>query len=115
MPKFFFHFATPADYFEDNIGSDLEDLAAVHSRAARLVFCVMRWSRLGASRPDFRRWIVTVTDERRRPVMNMIFPLSIVPKTGKPTTIRDARALLLALDAKLGSGERSPRAKPVSA
>ena len=104
MPKFFFHFATPADYFEDNIGSDLDDLTAVHCRAARLVFCVMKWSLLGNNRPDFRRWIVTVTDERRQPVMNMIFPLSIVPKTDKPTPIKDARALLLALDAKLESG-----------
>jgi hypothetical protein len=105
VPRFFFHFKTPDDYFEDDIGSDLDDLAAVHSAAARLVSCVIRWTPLANSPPDFRHWIVTVTDERRQSVLSMIFPLNDVPKNCKPTTTNDARALLLALDGKVRSGE----------
>ena len=81
MPRFFFHFKTPDDYFEDDIGSDLDDLAAVHSVAARLVSCVIRWTPLGNNPPDFRHWIVKVTDERQQPVLSMMFPLNSVPKS----------------------------------
>ena len=105
MPKFLFHIKTPDDYFEDDIGSDLADLAAVHSAAARLASCVMRWTPLANSPPDFRHWIVKVTDERRQPVLSMIFPLNVVPENCKPTTTNDARALLSTLDAKLRSAE----------
>ena len=81
MPRFFFHIKTPDEYFEDDIGSDLDDLAAVHSVAARLVSCVMRWTPLGNNPPDFRHWIVKVTDERQQLVLSMMFPLNSVPKS----------------------------------
>ena len=105
MPRFFFHLKTPDDFFADDIGNDLDDLAAVHSAATRLVSFVMKWTPLANSPPDFRHWVVKVTDQRRQSVLSMIFPHNDVPKNCKPTTTNDARALLLALDAKLRSAE----------
>ena len=65
-----------------------------------------RWTTLPVARldrldcaPDFRRWTVEVTDERRRPAFTVIFPTYFVPRGRKPVLVSGARALLQRLDA----------------
>ena len=98
MARFYFHLSAPDAEFPDDIGSDVSDLAAAHSRAVRLANCVMMFSAFADCAPDLRRWTVKVTDERRRLVFTVIFPAHLVRKERKPAPINDARALLLRLD-----------------
>ena len=104
MPRFFFHLSAPGQDFQDNIGSDASDLAAAHSRAVLLADRVMMYPFFADCAPDFRRWTVKVTDERQRPVINVIFPANFVPGKCKPVPANDARTLRLALDAMLTAG-----------
>jgi len=98
MARFYFHLSAPDAEFPDDIGSDVSDLAAAHSRAVRLANCVMMFSAFADCAPDLRRWTVKVTNERRRLVFTVIFPAHLVRKEWKPAPINDARALLLRLD-----------------
>jgi hypothetical protein len=95
MPRFYFHLSTPDEDFPDNIGSDVSDLADVHSRAVLLAKRVTMFSRFADRAPDLRRWTVNVTDERQRPVFTVIFPTNSAP----PRTVGGARALLMLLGA----------------
>ena len=80
-------------------GSDVSDLATAHSVAVRLMKRVMMFSSFADCAPEFRRWTVKVTDERRRPVFTVIFPTYFVPRGWKPVLVSGARALLQRLDA----------------
>ena|SRR5208282_1686015 len=106
MPRFFFHLSAPGQDFQDNIGSDASDLAAAHSRAVLLADRVMMYPFFADCAPDFRRWTVKVTDERQRPVINVIFPAHFVPGKREPVPVNDARTLRLALDATLTHANR---------
>ena len=101
MPRFYFHLSAPDQDFQDEVGSDMADLSAVHSRAVlladRLMMCPLFADRV----PDFRRWTVKVTDESQRPVMTVIFSALFEPRDSEPDHPEGARALLLRLGAAL--------------
>src|ERR1700730_17246812 len=99
MPRFYFHLSAHDQDFPDNIGSDASDLTAAHSIAVRLMKRVMMVSSFANCAPDLRRWTVKVADERRRPVLTVMFPTYFVSKGWKPALVSGARALLLRLDA----------------
>jgi hypothetical protein len=99
MSRFYFHLSAPDQDFPDDIGSDVSDLATAHSVTVRLVKRVMMFSSFADCAPEFRRWTVKVTDERRRPVFTVIFPTYFVPRGWKPVLVSGARALLQRLDA----------------
>ena len=95
MPRFYFHLSAPDEYFPDDVGSDVSDLADAHSRAVLLAKRVTMFSRFADGAADLRRWTVNVTNERRRPVFTVIFPSNSIP----PVIVGGARALLMRLDA----------------
>jgi hypothetical protein len=95
MPRFYFHLSAPDEYFPDDVGSDVSDLADAHSRAVLLANRMTIVWRFADRAPDLRRWTVNVADERRRPVFTVIFPTNSIP----PVVVRDARALRMRLDA----------------
>jgi len=111
MPRFYFHLSAHGHEFQDNVGSDASDLAAAHGRAVRLADRVMMYPVFADCAPDFRRWTVTVTDESRRPLINVIFPANFAPGRRKCFPANDARTLLLTLDAALRA-DASPRHRP---
>jgi hypothetical protein len=84
MPRFYFYLSTPNEDFPDNIGSDVRDVVDAHSRAVLLAKRVTMVSRFADYTPDFRRWTVNVTDERRRPVFTVIFPTKCSPQSAAP-------------------------------
>jgi hypothetical protein len=111
MSRFYFHLSAPDQDFPDDIGSDVSDLATAHSVAVRLMKRVMMFSSFADCAPEFRRWTVKVTDERRRPVFTVIFPTYFVPRGWKPVLVSGARALLQRLDAiNAVSGSRASTA-----
>jgi Domain of unknown function (DUF6894) len=63
MPRFYFHLSNSNECFRDDIGRDLTNLAAAHTRAQRLAHRVMKISGLASSKPDWGRLTVTVTDD----------------------------------------------------
>jgi hypothetical protein len=84
MPMFYFHLSNCDECFRDNIGCDLADIAVAHTRAKRLAHRVMMISRLATTdEPDWRRWIVTVTDDPQGPMLIIPFgAFGIVPLPG---------------------------------
>ena len=73
MPKFYFHLSNCDECFPDDIGYDLPDIAAAHTRAKRLANLVMATSRLASHPFDRRRWTVTVTDDLQGAILIMPF------------------------------------------
>ena len=55
LPGFYFHLSAGDQDFQDNIGSDVSDLAAAHCRAVRLADRVMMFSCFADCAPDFQR------------------------------------------------------------
>ena len=109
MPRFYFHVCAFGQNFRDDVGSEVGDLAAAHSRAMVLADRIMAFPCFADVPPDFRRWTVKVTDESRRCVITVIFPTYLALRgeaTAHPSN--DARMLLLRLDDTLSShrGER---------
>jgi len=72
MPRFYFHLSNSDECFRDDIGRDLTDLAAAHTRAQRLAHRVMKISGLASSKPDWGRLTVTVTDDHRGPILTVM-------------------------------------------
>lgn len=72
MPKFYFHLSNSDECFRDDIGCDLVDLAAAHTRAQRLARRVMKLYGLASSEPDRGRLTVTVTDDHRGPILTVM-------------------------------------------
>jgi Domain of unknown function (DUF6894) len=104
MPRFYFHVSAPDQDFQDEIGSDVSDLAAAHSRAVLLADRVMMFSAFADCAPDLRRWTVKVTDERQQPAITVIFPAHFVPNRLKTVPSEGARTLLLRIEAMLTAG-----------
>ena len=73
MPKFYFHLSNCDERFPDNIGYDLPDVAAAHTRAKRLANLVMATCRLASHPFDWRRWTVTVTNDSQGAILIMPF------------------------------------------
>ena len=73
MPKFYFHLSNCDERFPDDIGYDLPDIAAAHTRAKRLANLVMTTSRLSSHPFDWRRWTVTVTDDSQGAILIIPF------------------------------------------
>jgi hypothetical protein len=96
MPRFYFNLSAPDQEFQDTIGAEVIDLAAAHERAVLLADRVMTFSGLADRVPDFRRWTVKITDERKLPVMTVVFPAFFSPR--KPAPVNGARMLLLRLE-----------------
>lgn len=101
MPRYFFHLSAPGQVFPDPVGSDVDDLAAAHSRAVQLADRVMTYPVFVERAPDLRRWNVTVTDEAQRPLMNVLFPCGLAPAKRKPISDGGARVLLRTLASRL--------------
>jgi len=80
MPRFYFHVSAPGENFQDDVGSEAGDLAAVHSRAVLLADRIMAFPCFGNAPFDFRRWTVRVTDETQRTVITVIFPAHSPPR-----------------------------------
>jgi hypothetical protein len=73
MPKFYFHLSNGDERFPDNIGYDLPDVAAAHTRAKRLANLVMATCCLASHPFDWRRWTVTVTNDSQGAILIMPF------------------------------------------
>jgi hypothetical protein len=73
MPRFYFHLSNSQECFRDNMGRDLPDLAAAHARAQRLARRMMLFSNLTSYEPDWRRWTIAVTDDRKGPILTVLF------------------------------------------
>jgi hypothetical protein len=75
MARFYLHLSTPDEYFYDDIGYDVNDLAAAHSVAVRLAARVETFVPFFLDHAlDFRHWTVEVTNERRQRVITVMFP-----------------------------------------
>jgi hypothetical protein len=75
MRRFYLHLSTPDEYFQDNIGYDVDDLAAAHSAAVRFADRVETFVPFFLNRAlDFRRWTVEVTDQSQQRVIIVMFP-----------------------------------------
>jgi hypothetical protein len=106
MRRLYFHLRAPDQDFHDRIGCDVNNLAAVHSRAVQIADRVMMFSAFADSGVDFRRWTVKVTDDKQRPVMTVIFPANFVPGKRNRRPASGARTLLVRLDAMLTPDEQ---------
>lgn len=101
MPRYFFHLSAPDQLFRDPIGSDIDDLATVHSRAVRLSERVIAYPLFVDCPAEFRRWTVKVTDEAERPVIEVIFPAHSAPRSHNEVCSKDARTLFFELEGAL--------------
>jgi hypothetical protein len=73
MQKFYFHLSNCDECFPDDIGYDLPDIAAAHTRAKRLANLVMTTSRLASHAFDWRRWTVTVAHDSQGAILIVPF------------------------------------------
>ena len=73
MSRFYFHLSNCDEGFPDDIGHELPDIAAAHTRAKRLANLVMTISRLASHPFDWRRWTVTVTNDSQGAILIMPF------------------------------------------
>ena len=74
MPRFFCHLSAPAEFFPDELGWDVSDLATAQNRAVMLAERVRMISALADHGPDWRRWKVQIVDDDSQRVMTVIFP-----------------------------------------
>jgi hypothetical protein len=102
MPRYYFHLSNSHELITDNIGSEVSDVAAAHRRAVRLANRVVSFSGLADREPDWRRWIVRVTDQSQLPIVTVIFPACFMTeKQGAVVDVKGARALQTFLDEML--------------
>jgi hypothetical protein len=87
MPRFYFHLSAPDQFFPDNLGSEVPDLAAAHVRAVQLMDRLNMFGAIADHSPDFQRWIVHVVDEESRPAITVLFPTKFM--TGKPRPMQE--------------------------
>jgi len=109
MPRFYFHLCAPDQVFADNMGSDLSDLSAARARALLLADRVMMFFEFADRASDFRRWTVDVTDEKRRSLITVRFPINFPRGKRKAVASRGVRPLLQRLDAIMRA---SPQLRP---
>jgi hypothetical protein len=99
MPRYYFHLSNSHELITDNIGSEVSDVAAAHRRAVQLADRVVSFSGLADREPDWRRWIVRVTDQSQLPIVTVIFPACFMTeKQGAVVDVKGARALQTFLD-----------------
>ncbi len=72
MPRFYFHLSNSEECLRDDIGRDLTDLAAAHTRAQWLARRVMKLPGLASSEPDWGRLSVRVTDDCGGPILTVM-------------------------------------------
>jgi hypothetical protein len=84
MPRFYFHLSNSKEVILDKIGSEVFDLAAAHSKAARLADRIIGISDLTDFEPDLRRWTVQVADQNQQPVVTLIFSACSMAEKRKP-------------------------------
>jgi|BarGraNGADG00212_1021973.scaffolds.fasta_scaffold36940_2 hypothetical protein len=102
MPRYYFHLSNSHELITDNIGSEVSDVAAAHHRAVQLADRVVSFSGLADRRPDWRRWIVRVTDQSQLPIVTVIFPAGFMKEKGRAVVdVKGARALQKFLDEML--------------
>jgi len=104
MPRYHFHFSTPDQDFPDNIGYEISDLAAAHSKAVQLADRVRMFSALADNASGLRRLTVKVTDERQRSVITVISPALFMRGQNRLILVSGARTLLQRLDKTLMQG-----------
>jgi hypothetical protein len=109
MPRFYFHLRAPDQVFADNMGSDLSDLSAAHTRALLLADRVMMIFGFADRTSDFRRWTVDVTDDKQRSLITVKFPINFPRGKRKAVAGRGIRPLLQRLDATMRA---SPQLRP---
>ena len=103
MPRFHFHLSASDQSFRDDIGFDVIDLAAAHTRAVRLAYRVMMFAAFADCPPDLRRWTVRITDNGQRPVLTVVFPARFEMEPRMPEA-GDARTLQQRLESMLEPG-----------
>ncbi len=103
MPRLFFNLSTSEQHFQDQIGTEVSNLAAAHTRAVRFASRVMTFCRLTDYAPDFRRWQVQVVDEEQHQVMTVLFPSESSAQKPAPS---DTSMLLSRLEAMVASIQR---------
>ena len=84
MPRYYFHLSNSHELITDNIGSEVSDVAAAHRRAVQLADRVVSFSGLADREPDWRRWIVRVTDQSQLPIVTVIFPACFMTEKQEP-------------------------------
>jgi hypothetical protein len=118
MPRFYFHLRAPHQVFADNMGSDLSDLSAAHTRAILLADRVMMIFGFADRTSDFRRWTVDVTDDKQQSLITVKFPINFPRGKRNAVASRGVRPLLQRLDATMraapqprpGASEENPAA-----
>ena len=75
MPRFHFDICSPDEKrFRDDVGSEIDDLAAAHSRAVELARRVMRIGSFAECGSGSQRWTVRIINDCQQPVLTVIFP-----------------------------------------
>ena len=72
MPRFYFHFASPQRFINDDQGAELPSLTSAHLHAMRLI---VRTARL-MDPANTERWTVQIADEWGVLLLTVLFPLS---------------------------------------
>jgi hypothetical protein len=71
MPRFYFHISTIDDVFPDKEGVELDDLAAAHDCALRIVYRTMLCD---PEELDWRGWMIKIADAKCRTCLTLLFP-----------------------------------------
>ena len=101
MPRFHFDICSPdEERFRDDVGSEIDDLAAAHSRAVELARRVMSIGGFAECSSGSQRWTVRIINDRQQPVLTVIFPTHFSAE--KRTTVPGARSIYEGLGAMFG-------------
>lgn len=92
MPRYHFHLSARDRSFRDDVGCEVTDVAAAHSRGVQLAYRVTMFAALADGPPDLRRWTVQITDGGQRPVITVIVPFQLETQRRCPE-VSDARTL----------------------
>jgi hypothetical protein len=116
MPHFYCHLSASDEFFPDEIGWEVSNLATAHKRAVMFAESVMMVSALSDHGADWRRWNVQIVDDKSQRVMTVMFPSCCVHEEQAPTQERKgARALLQHLNMawdEAGNGRQLRRHTP---
>jgi hypothetical protein len=74
MSRFYFHLSAPDGCFPDEVGCDLEDLAAAHIRGLKLMQRIGRIRDLAGSTEEPGPWTVSIEDEDHHTRLIVLFP-----------------------------------------
>jgi hypothetical protein len=71
---FYFHLSAPDGCFPDELGCDLQDLAAAHVRGLKLMQRISRIRDLAGSTEEPGPWTVSIEDEHHQTRLVVLFP-----------------------------------------